>query len=74
MVKPFCWERQPRLVLTPDALVSCTEMVDNSTHVFRLGDFMANCLQYVEGAPRRAMHWFTECLHWQWLCCCHVSC
>ncbi len=32
-----------------DTLIACTEMKDNATHLFQLGDFMQMCLQYIEG-------------------------
>lgn len=52
VVKPHGWSRKEGAALLPDALLQCTEMLDNSTHIFQLSDFMQMCLQYIEGVYR----------------------
>jgi len=50
VVKPHGWERSAALkTVPPGALISCTEMSDNHTHVFSLGEFMARCYDYIKG-------------------------
>lgn len=56
MVKPGGWHREEGMQrLGPDAPIQCTEMKDNTTHSFQLGDFMQMCLQYLEGALGRGV-------------------
>ena len=49
VVRPHGWERCLGLQLAAGVLVDCTEMKDNTTHLYSLGDFMQMCLQYLEG-------------------------
>ncbi|GAB4813686.1 hypothetical protein N2152v2_000732 [Parachlorella kessleri] len=49
VVRPHGWERCRGVHLAADVLVDCTEMKDNVTHLYSLGDFMQMCLQYLEG-------------------------
>lgn len=50
VVKPHGWARGPAPApLALDALVSATEMKDNTTYVFKLGDFLERCRGYIEG-------------------------
>lgn len=57
VVRPRGWDRAPGYVPGDGALVACTEMKDNTTHVFLLGDFMQMCLQYIEGTVRGLSVW-----------------
>jgi hypothetical protein len=50
VVKPHGWRNGPGQALPGlGALVSATEMKDNSHHIFKLGEFMERCLEYIEG-------------------------